>query len=75
MVIELPDVGMTEQELRQELAVALFQQERATLAKAARIAGISRLDFQRLLAERQIAVHYTVEDWEQEQQSSDTLPR
>jgi len=75
MVIELPDIGMTEQELRQELAIALFQQGKASLAKAARIAEISRLDFQHLLAARQIAVHYTVEDWEQEQRSLDTSAR
>ena len=62
MGIEIPDVGLTEQELRQELAVALFQQNRATLAKAADIVGITRLDFQRLLAARQIPVHYGLDD-------------
>ena len=63
MLIEIPDVGLTEQELRQELAVALFQQRRATLAKAAEIAGVTRLDFQRILAERQISVHYGLDEW------------
>ena len=62
MVITIPDVGLTEQEVRQELALALFQQDRATLAKAADIAGITRLDFQRLLAARSIPVHYGLTD-------------
>lgn len=62
MVITVPDVGLTEQELRQELAVALFQQNLATLAKAADVAGMTRLDFQRLLAARQIPVHYEIDD-------------
>ena len=62
MLIEIPDVGLTEQELREELAIALFQQNRATLAKAADIAGMSRLDFQRRLADREIPVHYGLDD-------------
>ena len=62
MVITIPDVGLTEQEVRQELALTLFQQDRATLAKAADIAGVTRLDFQRLLAERAIPVHYGLTD-------------
>jgi predicted HTH domain antitoxin len=62
MVITIPDVGLTEQEVRQELALALFKQDRATLAKAANIAGVTRLDFQRLLAERSIPVHYGLTD-------------
>jgi predicted HTH domain antitoxin len=63
MLIEIPDVGLTEQELRRELAVALFQQRRATLAKAADIAGVTRLDFQRILAARQLPVHYGLDEW------------
>jgi predicted HTH domain antitoxin len=67
MVIDLPDIGLSEQEVKQELGVALFQQNKASLAKAVRIAGMTRLDLQRLLASRQIAVHYTVQDWEDDQ--------
>ena len=73
MVIELPDIGMSEQDVKQELAIALYQQNRASLAKAARIAGITRLDFQRLLASRHVAVHYTVKDWEEDQRVLDSL--
>ena len=68
MVIEIPDVGLTEQELRQELALALFQQHYATLAKASEVAGLTRLDFQRLLAARQIPVQYGVNEWAEDLQ-------
>lgn len=73
MVIELPDIGMSEQELRQELAITLFQQNKVSLAKAARIAGITRLDLQQLLAAREIPVHYTVADWESDERTSKAL--
>jgi predicted HTH domain antitoxin len=57
---------MTEAEMRQEIAVMLFQQEKLTLAQASRFAGMNRITFQHLLASRQIPVHYDVEDFEQD---------
>ena len=68
MVIEIPDVGLSEQELRRELAVALFQQHLATLAKGAEISGLTRLDFQRLLAARRIPVHFGLDEWAEDLQ-------
>jgi predicted HTH domain antitoxin len=64
MIITLPEIDMSEQEIKQELAISLFQHDRVTLAKAAEIADVSRLDFQRLLAQRAIPVHYSVDDFE-----------
>lgn len=69
MSVTIPDevlesAHMDESELRQELAVLLFQQARLTLAQAARLAGLDRLRFQHLLAARDIPVHYDVEDFE-----------
>lgn len=57
---------MTEAEMRQEIAVMLFQKEKLTLAQASRVAGMHRIAFQHLLASRQISVHYGVEDFEQD---------
>ena len=57
---------MTEAEMRQEIAVMLFQKEKLTLAQASRFAGMHRVAFQHLLASRQIPVHYDVEDFEQD---------
>lgn len=51
-------------ELRREIAILLFQQERLTIGQAAELAGAAQLDFQRMLAERGIAVHYGVAEFE-----------
>jgi predicted HTH domain antitoxin len=51
-----------------EIAIALFQQERISLSRASKIAGMETIDFQKLLAERGICVHYDVEDFEQDVQ-------
>lgn len=54
--------GLSEAELLQELVLVLFQRERLTLGKASRILGITQLEFQALLASRNLYVHYDVED-------------
>jgi predicted HTH domain antitoxin len=55
---------LTEQEIKRELAVTLFQRERLTLAQASRFAGLDQLAFQALLAEREIPIHYGVEEFQ-----------
>jgi len=57
---------MNEGEMKQEIAVLLFQKDKLTLAQASRFAGMNRIAFQHLLASRQIPVHYGVEDFEQD---------
>ena len=57
---------MTEAELTQEIAVLLFQREKLTLGQASRLAGINRLQFQHLLASRDIPVHYDRIDFEED---------
>ena len=63
---ELQSAGMSAAEFRREVAVLLFQQERMTLAQAARFSGMGRLQFQRLIADRGLCVHYDVADFEQD---------
>jgi len=46
--------------------LALFQQDRLTLAQASRLAELSRLAFQALLADRQIPIHYGVEEFRED---------
>jgi predicted HTH domain antitoxin len=58
----LEKIEMSEGQLRIEIAVMLFQQERFTLAQAARFAQINQLAFQRLLASRRIPLHYGMEE-------------
>ena len=78
MTFTLPDellrsTNLTEAELRAELALALFQQERLTLGQAALLAELPQLDFQRLLASRQIPLHYGIEAMEKDLQRANRL--
>lgn len=57
---------MTEEEMRAEIALLLFQRDKLTLGQAAGLAGISRLRFQQLAAARGIRVHYDVRDFEED---------
>jgi predicted HTH domain antitoxin len=60
---------ITEPELKKELALALFQQERLTLAQASRPAGLGQLAFQALMAERRIPIHYGVAEFREDLQA------
>lgn len=67
MGIEISDamlraVKMTEPEFRLETALWLYQQDRLTLAQAARWSGLTRLQFQRELAVRRHTVHFDTEE-------------
>lgn len=69
MSVTIPDdilqtARITDAELRQEVALLLFEQERLTLGQAARLADLDLLRFQHLLASRGIALHYDVEEFE-----------
>jgi predicted HTH domain antitoxin len=56
----LQALHMSESEMLIEIAILLFQQERFTLGQASRFARMNQLQFQRLLASRQISLHYDV---------------
>ncbi len=60
---------MTEGEMRQELAGLLFQREKLTLGQAADLAQMNILQFQQLLAARQVPLHYDITDFEQDLQT------
>lgn len=55
---------MSAAEMRQEIAILLFERERLTLAQAAQLAEMPQWQFQALLASRQIAIHYDVAELE-----------
>lgn len=69
MEIVIPDeilqaTHMSVEEVKQELAVVLFQKDKITIGQASRLAGMSQLQFQHLLASRKIPVHYDVAEFE-----------
>ncbi|MGE0082808.1 MAG: UPF0175 family protein [Desulfococcaceae bacterium] len=55
---------MEEDELLQEIAVLLYQKDKMTLGQASRLARMSQIQFQRMIADRQIPVHYDTADFE-----------
>ncbi len=71
MVITVPDSvvkssGLTEAQVRLGVAISLFQMEIFTLAQAAKVAGLHRVQFQEELAKRKIPVHYGIEELEED---------
>jgi predicted HTH domain antitoxin len=64
------DVGtatkMSEDELRTELAVHLYQRQKLSLGKAKELAGLSVWQFLQLLGSRDIPLNYGVEQFEED---------
>ncbi|MBE9054866.1 MULTISPECIES: UPF0175 family protein [Sphaerospermopsis] len=56
----LQTIQMSDKELIQEIAILLFTQERFTLGQASNFVGMNQLEFQRLLASRNIPLHYDI---------------
>lgn len=67
MLIEVEDehlrgLELTESQALVDFAVGLFTEGRITSGRAAGIARLTHLDFQRELGRRNIALHYDLED-------------
>ncbi len=65
----LDAIHMSAEELKREIAVLLFQQEKLTLGQASQMAGMNQLQFQFLLASRQIPLHYGIADFDADLES------
>ncbi|MBD2484273.1 UPF0175 family protein [Planktothrix sp. FACHB-1365] len=59
--IRLPEQRI-EQELRQELAIALYTQDLLSFGKARELAVMDKYEFGQLLGERGVLRHYTPEE-------------
>ena len=71
MAVLIPDetlyaAHLTAVELKQELAVLLFEKDRLTLMQATKLAEMQPIPFQHLLASRGISPHYDVSELEQD---------
>ena len=64
---------MTQGELLQEIATLLYEKGKLSLGKASKLAQMSRIQFQFLLASRQIPINYGVEDFEADLRTLDQL--
>lgn len=58
--------GLSEDELLLELVLLLFQQDKISLGKAAELLKVPQIRFQRLIADRNICVHYDVAEWQED---------
>jgi len=61
--VEIADI-LNESQFKVDVAVMLYQNMKATLAKASEFAGLHQFEFQKVLAERKIHIHYDVSDLE-----------
>lgn len=59
-------IRMSEDELLVEVAIYLYAQGRLTLEQASQLAQMHRLDFQKALADRNLEVHYSVDEFEED---------
>ena len=62
----LQTAGIAPDELKMEVAILLFQKWKLTLGQASKLAGMNKLQFQHLLASRQIPVHYDKEEFKED---------
>lgn len=67
MQVELSDAvlagtDLTPDQVRLEVAVALYRDRKVSMGRAAQLAGLTRIPFQRELAKRGVTVDYAVDD-------------
>ncbi len=60
----LESTHMTSQELLQEISIMLFEKEKLSLGEACELAELTHLQFQHLLASRNLSIHYDVDEFE-----------
>lgn len=80
MSLVIPDeivkaTRMSEGELKKEIALHLFEKEKLTLGQAARLSDMSQLQFQHLLASRDVPLHYDVSEFEEDLDTLEELGR
>jgi|UPI0005845AF7 predicted HTH domain antitoxin len=67
MSVVIPDdlvqaSGMSEAELLQEIVLMLFEQKKISIGKASNLLGMNLIQFQHLIASREICIHYDSDD-------------
>lgn len=58
--------GLSERELFLEIVLMLFRQDEINLRKASELMGLHQMQFQKLLADREICVHYDVAEFQED---------
>jgi len=71
----LQSARMTEEGLRREIAVLLFQKEKLTFGQASDLSRMAQVDFMHLLGSRRIPMHYDVEEFERDLETLERLDK
>lgn len=58
--------GLSEHELFLEIVLMLFRQDKISLGKASELLGLHRMQFQKLLSDRGICIHYDVAEFQED---------
>lgn len=79
-ILEIPSevlhaTRLTPQQLKVELAVHLFEQEKLSFGKARQLAGMTVWQFMQLLGSRGIPIHYDVAEYEEDLETLKRLGR
>lgn len=79
MILHLPDeiilpLNLSEDELRLELAIALYAAKKISFGKARKLANTDWYTFRQVLNERNIPAHYDLEDFEQDLETLSQFP-
>ncbi|UBF29259.1 UPF0175 family protein [Kovacikia minuta CCNUW1] len=71
MSLVIPDAvvrasGLSEDDLLLEIIILLYQQDKISLGKASELLGMTQLKLQKLFADRNICIHYDVEEFQED---------
>ena len=69
----LKSSGLTKDQLILEIAISLYERSILSLGKAALLANVHRIQFQKALADREISVHYSEKDLDEDLRTLDKL--
>ncbi|MBN2535898.1 MAG: UPF0175 family protein [Spirochaetales bacterium] len=80
MSVIIPDkiiesAHLSEEELKKEIAILLYKSGRITLKQASDFAEMNRIQFQHLLASRNISINYDIEDFKSDMETLKELGR
>ena len=80
MSVVIPDEifqasGLSEEELLQEVVLMLYEKKRISIGKASNLLGINLIEFQHLLASKDMYIHYDIEDLHEDVNTLERLGR
>jgi predicted HTH domain antitoxin len=80
MTLTIPDIALekmnvTQEELRLELAVLLYEKQSLSFGQAKTLAGLSHLEFQHALKERNVPLNYDIEAFHEDLKTLGIQPK